>query len=352
MRQAETVPHLWDERADIAQLSIDHFFGAGERRIVHTSAPPRLREPFHYWWLAHLVDARLDAFERTGAIAWAGNAARVARSIRRRNHGSLLNDYFDDMLWYALALDRLHTLTGDERFGANARALWEYCLQHGWNDMFGQSMAWRTQQLRYKNTPANGPFAILAARFGARGDQRALAYAQRGFDWLTTRMRNADGIVADGINRTGDGATDPWRFTYNQGLYIGAAVALAEATGDRIPLILAEETALASIRSLTEGGVFTGEADGGDEGLFRGVFYRYLGTLLPHLSAGASSTAALTSFLRGSTDVLWAHGMRDGRLLAGDDWRTPPQGPVTLATQLSAVMAVEARAALERSSLR
>jgi predicted alpha-1,6-mannanase (GH76 family) len=213
-------------------------------------------------------------------------------------------------------------------------------------------MAWRRQQLSYKNTPANGPFAILSARFGARGDERALGYAQRGFDWLTRWMRNADGIVADGINRTGDGATDPWRFTYNQGLYIGAAVALAEVTGDRIPLMLAEETALASIRSLAAGGVFAGEADGGDEGLFRGVFYRYLGTLLPHLAVGASSTAALASFLRGSTDQLWAHGMRDDWLLAGDDWRTPPQGPVTLATQLSAVMAVEARAALERSPLR
>ncbi|MCC4908808.1 glycoside hydrolase family 76 protein [Microbacterium sp. cx-59] len=340
---------VWDARADVAQLSIDRFFGAGERRMVHTTYPPRLREPFHYWWLAHLVDVRLDAFARTGASAWAGNARRVARSIRRRNHGSLFNDYFDDMLWYALALDRMHTLTGDERAGENARALWEHCVQHGWNDTHGASMAWRKQQLDYKNTPANGPFVILSARLGARGDARALEYAGRGFEWLTTRMRGADGMVLDGVNRAGDGRVDGWRFTYNQGVYIGAASALFEATGDRALLGRASETASAAIAQLTAGAVFVGEDDGGDAGLFRGIFYRYLGGLLPHM--GADAAAPLADFVRGSTDQLWAHGLRDGRLLAGDDWREPATGRIALSTQLSAVMALEVRAALERSEL-
>lgn len=336
---------VWDARADVAQLSITRFFGAGPRRLVHMTAPPRWREPFHYWWLAHLVDVRLDAFARTGAVAWAGEAQRVADSIRRRNGGSLFNDYFDDMLWYALALDRLHTLTGDVRAGESARALWEHCVQQGWNDTHGASMAWRKSQLDYKNTPANGPFTILSARLGARGDARALDYAEHGFAWLTERMRTPDGIVLDGVNRMGDGRVDEWRFTYNQGVYIGAAVALFEATGDRGLLELACATARAAISELTAGEVFVGEDDGGDAGLFRGIFFRYLGGLLPHIEAGGAS---LVEFARGSTDQLWAHGVRDGWLLAGDDWRVGAVGRVGLATELSAVMAVEARAGLER----
>jgi predicted alpha-1,6-mannanase (GH76 family) len=346
VRQAEEVAHLWDQRADVAQLSIAHFFGAGERRLVRTAFPHRMREPFHYWWRAHLVDVRLDAFARTGAIAWVNDAGRVADNIRQRNHG-LYNDYFDDMLWYALALDRLHAASGDERYGAQARVLREHCRRHGWNDSFGRSMAWRTAQLQYKNTPANGPFAILSARLGQRGDDRALDDAHQAFDWLTTRMRGADGIVADGINRLSDGAADNWRFTYNQGLYIGAAVALTEATGDREPLTQAEQTALATIAQLTVDGVFAGESDGGDAGLFRGIFFRYLGTLLPHLERNAPGARELTAFVRGSTDRLWQNSIRDGFLLAGDDWRAAPSGRVALSTQLSAVMAVEVRAALE-----
>lgn len=341
---------LWGHRADIAQQSIGHFFGASDERIMRTSFPGRLVEPFHYWWLAHLVDTRLDAFERTGRIAWARDAERVARGIRRRNHGSLFNDYFDDMLWYALALQRMHALTGDDGARTDARALWEHCLRRGWNDAFGQSMAWRTRQLTYKNTPANGPFAILSARLAvADGDERALLYAQRGVTWLNTRMRDADGIVWDGINRTGDGSIDRWLFTYNQGLAIGAAVALAEATGDVTPLAGAEQTALAAVRLLSVDGVFASEDDGGDSGLFRGIFYRYLGTLLPRLAPGAPGTVELTEFVRTSTDRLWEHALHDGWLLAGDDWRAAPPGRVTLATQLSAVMAVEARAGLERA---
>jgi predicted alpha-1,6-mannanase (GH76 family) len=160
-------------------------------------------------------------------------------------------------------------------------------------------------------------------------------------------MRGADGIVADGINRLGDGSVDHWRFTYNQGLYIGAAVALTEATGDRGPLALAEQTALAAITQLTIDRVFAGESDGGDAGLFRGIFFRYLGTLLPHLERDAPATRELTTFVRGSTDLLWQNSIRDGILLAGDDWRAAPSGRVALSTQLSAVMAVEVRAALE-----
>ncbi|MFE1646571.1 glycoside hydrolase family 76 protein [Microbacterium sp. P01] len=340
----------WAHRADIAQQSIDEFFGADDRRIAHMTFPRRLHEPFHYWWLAHLVDVRLDAFERTRRVAWAEDAARVARGIRRRNRGSLYNDYFDDMLWFALALQRLRTAAGDVAAGEDARALWEYSFRRGWNDAFGQSLAWRTQQLAYKNTPANGPFAILAARLAAAdGDPRALEYARRGFDWLTTRMRGADGIVDDGVNRTGDGTVDHWRFTYNQGLYIGAAVEIGRATGDRTPLRAAEETALATIRQLTGGGVFVSEDDGGDSGLFRGIFYRYLGLLLPHLDPGAAGRLELVAFVRGSTDSLWESAQRDGLMLADDDWRSTPTGRVSLATQLSAVMAVEMRAALERS---
>ena len=122
---------------------------------------------------------------------------------------------------------------------------------------------------------------------------------------------------------------------------------ITSAAGSTIsPLALAAETAHAAIEQLTAEEVFVGEDDGGDAGLFRGIFFRYLGELLPHLEPDAA--APLAAFVRASTDQLWAHGLRDGSLLAADDWRMAPTGRVALSTQLSAVMAVEVRAGLER----
>lgn len=326
---------LWPDRAEIAQESLTHFF-ADRWRVMRMAYPPERRETFNYWWLAHVVDARVDAYLRSGSARWLDEARRVAHGIRRRNRLSLYNGYFDDMLWYALALERLHRASGDAWALRDARLLWLRAAERGWNDTHGESLAWRTRQLDYKNTPANGPFAILSARLGA------LDHARRAFAWIDERMRGADALVRDGVNRTGDGAVDEWIFTYNQGLYLGAAVALHEATGDDAPLHRAVETAHAAVAALAPGGVFAGEDGGGDAGLFRGVFYRYAGQLLRRVD-----DAPLAAFVRGSTDALWEHGTRGPWLLAGDDWRRPAETPVTLATELSAVMAVEMRAALE-----
>lgn len=162
-----------------------------------------------------------------------------------------------------------------------------------------------------------------------------------------------DGFVEDGINREGDGRVDTqWRFTYNQGLYLGAAVALEgalhepELTG-RDLVGRALRTASTALAELAPGGVVGSEGGGGDEGLFKGVLYRYLGTLLDRIGTTSPDAAPLVEFVRSSTDRLWETGRRDGYLLAGDDWRRPAEPPVFYSTQLSAVMALELRASIE-----
>ncbi|MEU4388343.1 hypothetical protein [Promicromonospora sp. NPDC023805] len=94
-------------------------------------------------------------------------------------------------------------------------------------------------------------------------------------------------------------------------------------------------------------GVVGSEGGGGDEGLFKGVLYRYLGTLLDRIGTTSPDAAPLVEFVRTSTDRLWEASQRDGYLLAGGDWRRPAELPVFCSTQLSAVMALELRASLE-----
>lgn len=368
----------WTGRADVAQHSIDLLYGAATPQLLHNGHPEPADAMFNYWWLAHVVDCRLDAFARTGDGTCLDAARATAANIRERNGGSLFNDYFDDMLWYALALLRLAEATPDDgeraALEADVVALWEHVVSLGWNDVHGPSLSWRKQQPDYKNTPANGPLAILGARLARRtGDGAYLDRALRTVAWLEEHLVGPDGFVEDGLGREGGTDVDThWRFTYNQGLYIGACVELYRCTGDPGWLDAAERTALTSVRELATGGVFRREGDlvdddvpdtaGGDVGLFKGVWYRYAALLLEE-----RSVPAVEDLVRTSTDALWEHGLvpyggarpADGAPMAaveslrhagvvlrpGDDWTRPAPTQVGYSTVLSAVMALEVRAA-------
>lgn len=356
----ETTPN-WSARADLMQNSLDHYYGTSWPQLFDNSHP--LAEggnaTFNYWWLAHAIDARLDAWARDpeAPADWLGQAATIYRNILERNSGSLFNDYFDDMLWYALAIVRLYEASGEKRYLDDAIAIWRHVKQFGWNDRMGASIAWRVQQPYYKNTPANGPFVILGCRLSRLDDRPEapdyLRFARISFDWITDNLVDPKtGFVEDGINREEDGRVDTqWRFTYNQGLYMGAAVELARSgASDSAALIeSAVRTARTAIAELATAGVFVDEGDGGDEGLFKGVYYRYLGLLLEQLDPESRERRELEGFVETSTDALWSHA-RDGEfVLAGNDWTTHASGPVAYSTELSAIMATELRARIERA---
>lgn len=343
----------WNDRADLAQHSLDHFFGTPGLQLLENSHPAGTGDSstFNYWWLAHVMDVRIDAWERTGDAEWLAKAEAVAANIVERNGGSLFNDYFDDMLWFGLALLRLHDATGARQPLDDALAIWDHVVEYGWNDVLGESLAWRKQQLDYKNTPANGPLVILSLRLERElpaGTRDFRSYAVTAFDWLDRTLVGADGFVEDGVNREGDGRVDvQWRFTYNQGLYVGAAVELFRATDDRSFIDRATRTALVAIEELSDGAVFRDEGDGGDEGLFKGVYYRYLGRLLQALDEDAPERHRLEEFVRLGVDRLWENGVQDGWLRPGNDWSRPFDGPIPYSTALSAIMATEQRARLD-----
>ncbi len=349
----------WDVRADAAQRALTALFGPhGLRREWRNTAPWRLRPAFafNYWWLAHLIEVRVDAFERSHDPAWLTDAQRVYERLLRRNRG-LVNDYFDDMGWLGLALLRLHEASGEDRYLDDSVALWRHIVQAGWEASGTPGVPWRTQQLQYKNTPSNGTFAILSARLArVTGSAEFGRYATATLQWFDDAhlVDDRTGLVFDGVNRTGDGSIDTgWVFSYCQGLYVGALLEEYRRHGRDEFVAAAAHTAVAAVERLAPAGVIASEnarfdeRGGGDVGLFRGVFVRYLVELLPQLAIGSAARATLEGFLRASTDALWA-GMRDSPgLRTGDVWGAPPPRATFLSTQLSAVMALEARARWE-----
>lgn len=342
-----------DARADAAQSSLERLFAVPVLGY-HMSYPTSLRADleFDYWWLAHAIDVAVDAFERTGDDEHLERASRIHRAVRLRNGGRLVNGYFDDMMWLGGALARLGEATGEGRWLDRADRLWRFAVARGWNLRHGASLAWRRRQLDYKNAPANGPFAILGARLERLRPDGREELARAAFDWLHVRLRDDDtGFVADGIGREGGSARDDWAFSYNHGVYIGAALALHRLRPDARLLAHASRTADDLLTRLAPDGVFVDQG-AGDGALFGGIAYRHLVDLATADGVDAASAARIRRFVTGSVDALWRSSERGGILLAGPRWDAPPTLPATLSAELGAVLATEAAATLERRTVR
>lgn len=343
----------WSKRADLAQAALDEQFWNGEIGLYNIETPcpnGECNTIFHYWWMAHAVDALADGYIRTGDGMYVERLQALYDGLLKRNGGAFPNELYDDMEWMAIAWLRAYEATGIERFKEAVLILWED-IKTGWNDHMGGGIAWQKSQLDYKNTPANAPAVILSARlYRSFRKEEDLKWALRIYDWLKANLVDPDsGFVWDGMNRTGDGSIDKdWKFTYCQGVYIGAGVELYRETGDEGYLLDAIRTAEATKSRLADDatGLFPDEGDG-DGGLFKGILVRYLAELAKEAPGRSEAEKLLLS----NANELWSKGRDAGRNVFHTDWGTPPPERVTLSTQLSAVMLLERAAELEGSGI-
>jgi predicted alpha-1,6-mannanase (GH76 family) len=268
------------------------------------------------------------------------------RGILRRNGGRIVNRYYDDMAWMAIALLRAEQVAGADT-AALVRELWAD-IRAGWDDRHG-GIVWRRDDPRpYTNAPANAPSAILAARLHRRyGDPADLDWARRIAGWLQdTLVDPGSGLVWDGIHPMEGHVPDRTLWTYNQGTVVGAEVQLWLATGDRTHLDRARRTAAAAVGRFSDP-VFPAEGTG-DASVFKGILARYLGDLVkadpdPDDAAVRPVRTALTS---SGTAVAAGAGAP-----VGVDWQRPQAGEASLGSQVSAALLLEALAELERPDL-
>lgn len=325
-------------RTEMAETSlralIDHYWN-GSIGMFDNGYPCRTCDrQFHYWWQAHAIDALLDGYELTEDPWYLNQVGALRIGLLQRNGGSLINDYYDDMLWMGLAMLRAYTLTGQDVYLNHALELWDE-VANGWNDAFGGGIPWRKSQLDYKNAPSNGPAVILAARlYQITGDPEYLNWAKKIYTWLETTLLDPEThLIWDGINRRGDGRIDKnWLFTYNQGTYIGAGVALWEATGEAEYLEKAGRNVVAALAHFTKDDGIFHRSGQGDGGLFVGIFIRYL----VEFDRAVGGDAVIRTILKKNADSAWVARSPDG--IHGPDWSEPPQDNVHLSNHLSGVM--------------
>jgi predicted alpha-1,6-mannanase (GH76 family) len=235
---------------------------------------------WHYWWQAHLLDCLVDAQVRDPQPDRITTITRQIRSHRLRNNGSWVNNYYDDMAWLALALERAGRLAGVERPKA-LKKLSEQFL-NAWVPEDGGGIPWRKQD-QFFNAPANGPAGIFLARYGDR-----LRRAQQMSDWIDETLIDPEThLVFDGIKA---GSLVRAQYTYCQGVVIGLDVELAAQTEDPEHAARVHRLVAAVRDNMAPDGIIKG-AGGGDGGLFNGILARYLALVVTTLPGDSREDA-------------------------------------------------------------
>ena len=344
--ETELVPWGLKEEAEQAQLSLTENFWNNDRNMFNNQYPDsETNDRFHYWWQAHGIDTLIDGYERTGDKEYLDKAQALYEGVKTRNGGDIRNDFYDDMLWMALALQRLHSYTDNPEHEQAVFTLWED-IKTGWSEEFGGGIAWNKFQLDYKNTPSNAPAVILAVRlFEQYGKEEDLKWAKKIYNWhQETLVDPTNGLVWDGINRTGDGNIDKgWEFTYNQGVYIGASVELFKLTGDQQYLDAAIQTAETTKERFSNHNGIIYEGGSGDGGLFKGILVRYVTELVK----ADESQVDLAEWIIHNAKSVWNQTKEEPVILFGSSWEGAINTPVELSQQLSGVMLMEHAAELE-----
>ena len=330
---------LWQGRADAAlETLLVHGWLQGSAYL--SADVPASSTLTGYWTFAQALDAVLDGVERTHGARFAGwiEGLYLAQDARGWSR-----DFYDDENWMTLALLRAYDLRGDAKYLDRAKSLYAD-IEAAWDTTCCGAHPggiWWDRPHTQKATAANAGPVIAGVRLAARtGDLHYLAFAKQVYAyWLANMVDPTTHAVID--HTTTAGALVRYRFTYNEGLVIGAAVELYGATHD--PQYLADAHAVAGYmlsaetKPTSDGNVLndgTNTSCGSDCQQFKGIGYRYLALLQatdprPEYAAVlAASAHAAWDLARGAGDVF------------APDWAGPAIASTSINAQSSAAMAI------------
>lgn len=327
----------WSARADAAEAAIvsrhlRRLWSLPGTALGVVAWPPVRRErlyfTWNYWWQAHLLDCAVDAHGRNSTARRRSRITKIIRAHRIRNISGWTNQYYDDMAWLAIALERAQRLRQQDL--RPAISVLESQILAAWAPERGGGIPWRTRSDFY-NAPANGPSAILLARTGR------LRRAGEMVDWIDATLRDPDtGLILDGIRfppgtSAPDGILDRAVYSYCQGVVLGAETELALRVDDPRHRRRVHTLVAAIDKHLTENGVVVG-GGGGDGGLFDGILARNLAFVAARLPGDDDddrhARRVAAQIVLDSAESAWENRLQvEGLPLFGCDWGRPARLP-------------------------
>ncbi len=341
--------YTWAKTADTLQKKLQDDYWNG----THYRANANDNSSLNYWWQAHALDVLADGYERTGNDEYTAKMRTLLSGIKAKNpdkKGSYENNFYDDMGWLALASLRAYELTKGEEYLNAITVLWKE-IQKGITDSQGGGVSWSKGKPEFKNTPATAPAIILACRlYRIHKSETDKDIALKLYKWLKKTLVDTNtGVVWDGINADGKGALEKAIYTYNQGVFIGAAHEMYKLTKDVSYLEDATKTALNVLTDdkVARGGILKNENQG-DGGLFKGILVRYMTLFIKDENVKQETREKLAKFLLFNAQTAFTQAISRPDMYINSDWSTKPGGAIDLSTQLSGMMLIEAAARLDK----
>lgn len=162
--------------------------------------------------------------------------------------------FYDDNVWIGLDMAEWYTITNDTRYLTQAKAVWDYLSQYGWDETCGGGVYWKelNEPTTSKNTCSTAPTGVLSCKlYQITHEQKYLDKAIECFNWLQNYMQDpGDHLYYDNAspqegNPTQIGNVDHNKFSYNSGQPMQLACLLYKITG--------EESYLATAKQIAEG---------------------------------------------------------------------------------------------------
>ena len=331
---------LWHQRADdaVARMLID-FWSPSAAYLENTS--PSTGTVTGYWTFAQALDAVEDGVARTDGARYAG---WIEALYLVQDAIGWSRDYYDDENWMTLALIRAYDLEHEEKYLDEAKTLYAD-IEAAWDTTCCGAHPggiWWDRPHTQKATAANAGPVIAGVQLAARtGNAAYLTFAQKVYAyWFANMVDPTTFAVSDHV--LPNGTVVKYNFTYNEGLVIGAAVALCGATNDASYLADANHVAGQVLVAQVKDGVLydgTNTGCGGDCQQFKGIGFRYIAAL-----QAVSPDARYAAVLDASAQAIWT----DARASSGTfatDWAGPTVTSTSIDADSSATMALDIYAA-------
>jgi predicted alpha-1,6-mannanase (GH76 family) len=315
----------YHHRADAAIQSFVLKYWNPSQNYLNASYPSSGRLT-GYWTFANGWRAVIDNVERTGNQSYSGLIESLYDGQDSRGWYA---GYYDDENWMVLTLMDAYGVTCEPKYLNEAEKLYAD-IEKGWDmSCCGSSPGgiWWDKAHTQKATASNAGPVISACRLYAVTRKPAyLSFARQVYDyWWSTMVNPTSYQVADHLNT--DGSKVWWKFTYNEGLMIGASRELADATHQARYLTNANQIAGFMVKNEVEStrcgpALFDGtnRRCTGDAAQFKGPAFHYLNGLYT-----ASPQSSYYSVLKGSVDAIWNLARNSSLSLFSADWAGPPQ---------------------------